>query len=512
MYAEVARRCARGGLTNVAGVLNGIPAEFVTGVGRNRYDAETLHDASIIGLTVAGIAACHGTEEILSAFLSCLISAERDLSEPPKRSSQRLGDLLGTRDALPPLPPEPTWLAKFNYPNSSKQRQLTSVASKQLLRLLLESEPVGFKDLRSSAGGHWAASFDQRVITFANVRNLNDYWFLRPKQPRGLVRLNQKEQSKARLITHPGLLVTTLLEWIYRSSDGNTTRAVWPQSFFHPDIDPEIIDEALHQLELEGKVRFAASASPQDIVEELMAKGPAVMLTEVGIAHIKESRVLRDRAARNALLAFAYQEKGKGILQIPEDFLTSSFSSMTGHRFSADDVLSASEYLLDKDLVVGDDRYVESARARGIKRLTASGYDCIEKGGDVAEYLKNSEQSSKYQITANANTGNLIIGDQRTVKITQGTDVEGLSTLMQAVLQALPVLGLEDRAGEEARTAADQIIDEIQKTPPDRSRWSRAAYSLRRTLTSSAQQALAAVLVGVVDYELAKAGLPPGHQ
>ena len=401
MYTEVARRCARQGLTHVAGVLRGIPVEFVTGVGRNRNDAELLCDSSIIGLTVAGVAACHGTVEILSAFLDCVTSAERSLSEPPKRSSERLGDLLGTRDISPP--PEPIWWAKFSYPNSSGQRQVSSVASQHLLRLLLESEPVGFKNLRAPVGGHWTATFDQRVSTFASVLNLNDYWSLRPKQSRGPVKLNAKEQRKARLITHPGLLLTTLMEWVYWSSDGSITKVVWPQGSFSTDIDPEIIDEALRQLESAGQVRFAVSTSPQTFMEKLLAKGPGVVLTVAGIAHRKEISVLRGRAARNALLAFAHQEEGKSIIKIPEDFLRSSFDSTGGYLFSAADVLSASQYLLDKGLVVGDDRYVESARARGIQRLTANGNDCVEQGGDVAEYLKHIGQGVKYQNTTNAN-------------------------------------------------------------------------------------------------------------
>jgi hypothetical protein len=332
------------------------------------------------------------------------------------------------------------------------------------------------------------------------VKNPDDYLSWNPDRKRlAVVKPTEDDKRKALLIGNPMLLVDVFLEWIYLSAAGNEVTVVACERF-RPDIDPLILNDALHQLKSEERIVVTVADSTRAL--------PHVMLTKSGVADVQKSlhawnsRVFRDHAARNAFLAFAYRVAGSAARVPIRDFLSSALSAVDGHFFSWEDVVVASRYLQDKNLV-----YIDEST---ITRLTDRGYDCIEQGGNVAEYL-NREENVTYNfgnVTGNVSTG---ANARQIANFTQGGDADQLRTLMHAIVQALPTLALELRDQEAAQGVADQVIFEVQQGQPDRSRLASAMRRLKGILTTSAQQALTAILTGAIDNELSRLGLPPSH-
>jgi hypothetical protein len=240
------------------------------------------------------------------------------------------------------------------------------------------------------------------------------------------------------------------------------------------------------------------------------------MLTEAGAAQVEESRqrwsnrVFRNRIARNALLMWLHDqgETPQGSVLL-DRFLDDPGSAVEGHFLSTPDLDAAAAYLRDKGLIQGV--ATVSGRQGPVRaRLTAEGIDCIENGGNVAEYLTPRESRVTYNFHGPVSGTNVAVGDNATQNATiNGVDADGLRTVIQAVIEALPGLGLSDPDQEGAQAAANEVVAELSRREPDKSRLSTAMGKLGSVLTSSAKQALAAVLTGVIDYELARMGIPP---
>jgi hypothetical protein len=96
MYAEIARRLSHEGDTDLEHLLSGLTeGGFVTGF------AKPIRDSSIIGLTVAGAAMCHVTEEVLWAFLAIAKSAAEQAPDLFLTSVQALEAACG--GSVPPV-------------------------------------------------------------------------------------------------------------------------------------------------------------------------------------------------------------------------------------------------------------------------------------------------------------------------------------------------------------------------------------------------------------------------
>jgi hypothetical protein len=470
MYAELARRWYYTHDTDVTDVLRGVGREFVVGV--NREVSKPQWAGAVFGLTVAGAAACEGTEEILSLYL--------DLIQRAAAGAGRITD------------------SEF-----AQQSQLATGRSEsvRLLYLLLRSEPVLWRtNSHNLEPEHWTVWFDHEVQVYKNIQSLDDYWAHSPKYNDPLKPV-VAEEYKAQLITDPKVLADVMLEWVYDESDG---RAVSISSQFFPAIDAPMINDAVTRLESQNRLQLPCSDGPRNP----FTRPRELMLTEEGVAHVESNRrnwndrKFRDRAARNMLLTWLYNETLRGDTGI-DYFLYSPQSIVEGQRFSAADVHSAFAYLLDKELI---DQGLQSDRNR-VERLTAKGYELVEEGGDVTEHFKRSEGGITYNIAGDVSGSNFARDNATQVAVTN-VDVDSLRTLMQAITEAMPGLGLGTQERQDAQDAVAKIVSETQQDRPDPSRLRKIMRHLRGTLASSAQQALVAVLVGTIDYELTKMGLP----
>ena len=266
--------------------------------------------------------------------------------------------------------------------------------------------------------------------------------------------------------------------------------------------------DALSQLEAQGLIRLVWANQPL----------PDVILTAAGAASARGSnegwniRTSRNRAVRNALLAWLHdQEDNLQGAALLASFLQDPHSIIGGHITSPADLDAASAYLCDKKLIQGT-AFIDQQRGPVWAHLTADGIDCMEHGGDVAEYLTPRSSQVTYTFNGPITGTNVAVGDHAHQNATlRGIDTDALRTLTQAIIEALPGLDLEAHDQADAQDAASQIMTETEQTQPDRPRLRTAMEKLRNVLATSAKQSLAAVLSSLIDYELTKAGLPPSH-
>jgi hypothetical protein len=502
MYLEVARRLPRRGTLDLANVLQQLNGRRLVGFNK------PLCDNSIIGLSVAGAAECHTPAEVLSAFLAIVKAAAERSPKMSKMSIATLEALHGGR--VPPVMVNESDFTDQSGLCGSKSSRLL-----QLVRLLLRSEDLGLVNISEpDANGHWSASFDAVKISFSArsatrdfqlfseirfdevVEDLDDYVSHRRGHSM-LFEFTEDEERKALLITNPGMLADVLLEWIYFKAAEGVTNVVSCEQF-RPDIDALIIDDVLRRLKSEGRLRLAVDDSTQGL--------PHVMLTEDGAAYVEENlkewnnRVRRDRASRNALLAFAYESaENAGVIYLPRDFLRSPLSAVAGHFFSPTDVLAASRYLQDKELARGDESK--------ITRLTARGYDCVEQGGDVAEYSHRSD-GSVTNITISDPQG-VIINSPNSVQqnIKAGIDTRDLLKFAGFVRQIGSTLGLDTDKQTELEDQAMELYEVASSQAPEAGRLRRLADKILRILNAAAPTVASQTAIELGDKALRALGV-----
>jgi len=513
----------------VEALLAQIPAGLINGIGPDGRGKPA--DSQELSLTVAGVAACRDTETILALFIRFILYV---VSKESYRVPSSFNTYISRRNS------------RADYLVSGAefikgQLYLPRLPSRrgkllQRLHLILASEPALWVDISGynrdypvDISGHngyiylgdipdynrdysyWVVRFDRRIRYFKGIQSLDDYWACRFKPweapdeiPYPVVAASNAPDQASRLqllYDHPDLLADVLLGRIFDRCGGVTSGVSCPR--VDPDIDSAIIHQALRRLEAQGRICLRDVGTSHDL--------PDVMPTSDGVAHISALRrdwadhILRDRAARDALLAWLYDRRGNagGAYRVDE-FFGEPRSAYSGQFFSLSNIDDAARYLQEKNLI-------DATRSLGelsSLRITASGIDCIEQGGGVAEYGKPAKPSVSYRFTGP--TGNVAIGDNATQYATVSSlDAGSLRTLIQAIVEALPGLGLDAQFLSQTKDAANEAAAEIEERQPDQPRLHAALGKVRDLLARAGNQALAAVLSAAIDYELGKLGIPP---
>lgn len=487
--------------SDVIDVLRQLPDGFTNGIDLRTQPQGTTR----IGLTVAGAAACAGAEQPLAIFLDFIRVAtgvERGWQPPPDNP-----------EATPGLTDQEYAREAQRLPAAGRPHLL------RLLFLLIHSEPsLWMSTTGPDDEGHWHATFDRRIRPFRNVTDLDAYWALRykswepPAETPAATPAREpaaEDAQRALLSAHSEVLSGVLLDRIHTAVRGSPTAIAAPEAF-QPDIDPVVTEDALRRLESQGHVQLHWLNPPPAL--------PDVMLTPAGAAHVESarerwnSRVFRDRAARNALLAWLHDHDGAQ--QVPvsvADFLRDPRSAVEGHFFSPADLDATATYLYNKGLIEGV--FVEEQRGPIAAWLTTEGIDCMEQGGSVAEYLAPRQGGVTYNFHGPVSGTNVAVGDHATQHATiNGIDADNLRTLMQAMIEALPSLHMDTQDQKDAQDAAGEALAEIAQQEPDHPRLHAALTKIRNLLARAGNQALAAVLNAAVDYERIKLGLPPAGQ
>ena len=165
-FAELDRRLDSAFDLQALDVLREMPPGFLHGAGPNSQ--VPLLDNEEIGLTVAGVAACRNTDELLMVFIEFVQMAtgiEKGWQPP-----------VGQPDAMPGLTDAEFALHARTLPAAGREHLL------QLLFLMLQAERGGWAGFTASpTAGHWAAIFNREIRVFRNVSDIDDYWSRRFK-------------------------------------------------------------------------------------------------------------------------------------------------------------------------------------------------------------------------------------------------------------------------------------------------------------------------------------------
>lgn len=241
-------------------------------------------------------------------------------------------------------------------------------------------------------------------------------------------------------------------------------------------------------------------------------------LTQAGVTRIEQNqqrwnnRVSRDRAARDSLLAWLHDQRDAPQGSVPlARFLLDPRSALGGHFFTLADLDAAGAYLSEKGLIRGT-AYVDQQRSPVWAQLSVDGIDCMEQGGNVAEYLTPRPGGVIYNFNAPLTGTNIAVGDNASQHATvNGIDADSLRTLMTAIIQALPSLGLDATDHKDVERTANEVIYESEQHQADPSRLRSTLTRLRSALAPAAKQSLSAVLNALIDYERQRIGLPPAQ-
>jgi hypothetical protein len=166
VFAELDRRLYSGFDIQALEVMRVMPPGFLWGIGPN--SPVLPGEDQEIGLTVAGIADCPGTSEILSVFV------------------EFIQVVTVTEKAWLPPPGEPAMQPTLTDADfAARSRTLPAAGREDLLRLLflvIKAERAGWAGLSANpATGHWTVSLSRQVRDFANIRDIDDYWSRRYK-------------------------------------------------------------------------------------------------------------------------------------------------------------------------------------------------------------------------------------------------------------------------------------------------------------------------------------------
>jgi hypothetical protein len=495
-FAQLDHRWDRNHESDVLEVLRQLPRGLTYGSG---FESQP-QDSTVIGLTVAGANCCQGAEEALSVFIDFIRVAT---------SIQRGWQPPGDDPEAQPSMTEQDYIRQANGLPAAGWTHLLA-----LLYLLIRSEPSLWIGLGGPDNdGHWQASLHRNIRTFRNVTTLDEYWALRFKSWEPAVQEPEAPVAenlvRAMFSIHLQALSDVLLTWIYTAAEGYLTPIV-PCTEFQPSTSPAQIEKALRRLEAQGHVNLYCLDGAVAL--------PHAQLTMSGAVHVENNRerwnnrTYRDCSVRNALLAWLHDQshspQGAALIS---NFFGDPRCILAGHLATAADVDTAAAYLQDKRLIQGtgaEDHHLGPTWAR----LTANGIDCVEQGGDVADYLTpRPVGGATYHFHGPVSGTNVAVGDNATQHATiNGIDTENIRILIEGITQALPGLALRGADEQEAKDAAAQALAEVKESQPSHPRLRAALTKIGSVLASAGNQALAAVLRAGIDYEMAKLGLPPG--
>jgi hypothetical protein len=261
--------------------------------------------------------------------------------------------------------------------------------------------------------------------------------------------------------------------------------------------------DRLKQLRHEGLVTLAAS-------DNLRAT-----LTATGKEVVEQRRTEQERrrrwrqkpaAMKGLLLWLSERDLADEQWSRVDQVLKTRHAYFAGERLSEGSFRQAAEYLQEKGLIRG-----ESGATEGIGPLTArithQGQDCVQAGGNVADYLHRRREpapSSTY-------IGPVFQGDVHGAQlawnnggpVTQNQQVasghEALAEAITNVLRSLPTMGLTPEAEEDAEAAGNDILAEVVRHEPRPGPIRRSLTVIRDALTAIAVGGAAGAAAGVSD-------------
>jgi hypothetical protein len=187
----------------------------------------------------------------------------------------------------------------------------------------------------------------------------------------------------------------------------------------------------------------------------------------------RADRASRRGAARDGVLAWLAEQPDHQAQEI-EEFLTSPRAYYEGAPLDLADAEEALGYLHRRGLVTG---IVAAETPLLGPELTDAGVDCIDHyGGSVSEYLRRNDGAgtSNTLNIGSISGSNLAVGNRDVAQNVQaGVSGRELGDVLQAILEAIPALGLSTDDEADLRDSVRMAGNELAKTDPDKG-WAKA--------------------------------------
>jgi hypothetical protein len=294
------------------------------------------------------------------------------------------------------------------------------------------------------------------------------------------------------------------MEWLYEMAKGATDTFVPANEFFQ--------GEAINSTE---ELQLARQWAREGLINNGSGlAGVSAAITHQGIEHVNALRqrradpAQRRAAAVNGLLRWLDEvaPDGEGWTDV-DDFLSSPRSWFAGVQLTRVQVDRAAEYLKNAKLIDGS--VVAEYRGPVNAQITAAGQECVEQGGDVAEFLRR-ERSTAPAITTNIgtihNTGALAVGSTNvTQHVAANMDLTAMAGFIQMMLRELSTLQMGAEREAQAREALAEVQREVEQPDPDRGRVARAFGRFVEYLGDAGKPVLTAAFMLAAHHY----GLPP---
>jgi hypothetical protein len=210
-FAELDRRLDSEHDIQALEVFRELPPGFLYGVDPD--SSVPPMDGQEIGLTVAGVAVCHNTREILPVFVEFIqlaTSAEKGWQPPADKPT-----------AQPSLTDIEFASLARTLPVADRGHML------QLLFLVLKAEGTGWADYSDEPGtGHWAISFNRQIRVFRKARDIDEYWSRRLKP--------WEAQSTTSVLSNPPRTSPDSISYTFNGPVFNTSFPVGNHTSRHP--------------------------------------------------------------------------------------------------------------------------------------------------------------------------------------------------------------------------------------------------------------------------------------
>ncbi|WP_157437797.1 hypothetical protein [Actinoplanes subtropicus] len=279
------------------------------------------------------------------------------------------------------------------------------------------------------------------------------------------------------------------------------------------------------ELQDAGLIIYTEGESRQDRQPE---GGPRGTLTDAGRRGAErraEQRRIRDQAQRelrrltaamDGLLHWLSEQDPIGERRSHVDGVLHS-----GHAIFEDRPLPASlfrlaaEHLQRRGLIRLFREYAGGVEVPGVLfvQITIKGQECVVSGGSVADYPNQRDDRSIINNNIGSVTGNVSLQGKHVSQhftLTTGLAGDEIASLIRAIVEALPVLGLSEEQAAAVRRNAAVIEGELERGEPNSGLVATMMSRTLEVLTGATSSTLGLLLTGYAKELMKNVGLPIG--
>jgi hypothetical protein len=277
-----------------------------------------------------------------------------------------------------------------------------------------------------------------------------------------------------------------------------------------------------------GTLRALNNEGSIMLSESMDFAGTSAMITDQGRTEVEARRareaaerqaqqrrradpVLRRAAAVNGLLRWLYDQDTDATQRLHIDqVLTSEHAMFEGERLPEAMIRRAAQHLQDNELICGDSGVAE-IEGPITAQITPLGQDCVESGGNVADYLRRkTERAANITNFHGTVSGNVSWDSTHVTQTATTTGLAGdeIGVLVRAIAEAIPALGLPDEQAATVRDSVDVIEGELAHSDPDRHILKMMMRRTLEALTGATSGTLGLLLTGYAKQLMRNAGIP----